>query len=227
MARPEVIFFDVNETLLDLTPLRESVGETLGGRPELAPLWFTTLLQYSLVSTVAGRYNNFDEIGAACLRMVAKSLGLELGGDAAERCLAQMRCLPPHPDVVPALERLRDAGFRLATLTNSSKSAVADQMQNAGLARFFESLLSVEEVGLYKPHAHVYRWAARRVGVDVSECLFVAAHGWDVAGAAWAGMRTAFIARPGQQMFPLGPATDIAVPSFKGLPDALVEMGSS
>ena len=119
MARPGVIFFDVNETLLDLTPLKESVGETLGGRPELAPLWFTTLLQYSLVSTVAGRYNNFDEIGAACLRMIAKSLGLELGGDAAERCLAPMRCLPPHPDVVPALERLRDAGFRLATLTNS------------------------------------------------------------------------------------------------------------
>lgn len=227
MAQPEVIFFDVNETLLDLTPLKESVGETLGGRPELAPLWFTMLLQYSLVSTVADRYNNFDEIGAACLRMVAKSLGLELGGDAAERCLAPMRCLPPHPDVVPALEHLRDAGFRLATLTNSSKSAVVDQMQNAGLARFFESLLSVEEVGLYKPHAHVYRWAARRVGVDVSECLFVAAHGWDVAGAAWAGMRTAFIARPGQQVFPLGPATDIAVPSFKGLPDALVEMGSS
>ena len=227
MARPEVIFFDVNETLLDLTPLKESVGETLGGRPELAPLWFTTLLQYSLVSTVAGRYKNFDEIGAACLRMVAKSLGLELGADAAEQCLAAMRCLPPHPDVVPALERLRDAGFRLATLTNSSKSAVVDQMQNAGLARFFESLLSVEEVGLYKPHTHVYRWAARRVGVDVSECLFVAAHGWDVAGAAWAGMRTAFIARPGQQVFPLGPATDIAVPSFKGLPDALVEMGSS
>ena len=139
------------------------------------------------------------------------------------RCAA----CPPHPDVVPALERLRDAGFRLVTLTNSSKSAVVDQMQNAGLARFFESLLSVEEVGLYKPHAHVYRWAARRVGVDVSECLFVAAHGWDVAGAAWAGMRTAFIARPGQQVFPLGPATDIAVPSFKGLPDALVEMGSS
>jgi 2-haloacid dehalogenase len=97
MARPEMIFFDVNETLLDLTPLKESVGKTLGGRPELAPLWFTTLLQYSLVATVAGRYNNFDEIGAACLRMLANSLGLELGEDAAKRCLAPMRCLPPTP----------------------------------------------------------------------------------------------------------------------------------
>lgn len=57
--------------------------------------------------------------------------------------------------------------------------------------------------------------------MEVSECLFVAAHGWDVAGAAWAGMRTAFIARPGQQLFPLGPEIDIEVPSFEGLPDAV------
>ena len=55
MARPKVILFDVNETLLDLTPVKESVGKALDGRPELAPLWFTTLLQYSLVATVAGR----------------------------------------------------------------------------------------------------------------------------------------------------------------------------
>src|SRR4051795_2436619 len=99
MARPEVIFFDVNETLLDLTPLRRSVGEALGGRPELAALWFTTLLQYSLVATVADRYRNFDEIGAACLRMVAMNHGVGLDGDAAGRCLAPMRHLPPHPDV--------------------------------------------------------------------------------------------------------------------------------
>jgi 2-haloacid dehalogenase len=222
-----MIFFDVNETLLDLAPLRESVGQALGGRPELAPLWFTTLLHYSLVATVADRYRNFDEIGAACLRMVARSHGVELSGEAAERCLAPMRRLPPHPDVIPALERLRDAGFRLVTLTNSSRAAVADQMHHAGLAEFFEMLLSVEEVGLYKPHAHVYRWAARRVGVDVSECLFVAAHGWDVAGAAWAGMRTAFIARPGQQIFPFGSPPDITILSFEDLRDAVIELGSS
>ena len=227
MTRPKVIFFDVNETLLDLTPLKQSVGEALGGRPELAPLWFTTLLQYSLVATVADRYRNFDEIGAACLRMVARNHGIELDEGAAESHLATMRSLPPHPDVIPALERLRGDGFRLATLTNSSKAAVADQMKNAGLAGFFESSLSVEDVGLYKPHAHVYRWAARRVGADVSGCLLVAAHGWDVAGASWAGMRTAFVARPGQQSFPLGPAIDIAIPSLEGLPGALREAEST
>ena len=224
MARPKVILFDVNETLLDLTPVKESVGKALGGRPELAPLWFTTLLQYSLVTTVADHYLDFGEVGAACLRMVAQNHGVELSEDAAKEALAPMRSLPPHADVIPALGRLRDADYRLVTLTNSSKAAVADQMRHAGLTTFFEALLSVEDVGKYKPHADVYRWAAGRVGADVSECLLVAAHGWDVAGAAWAGMRTAFVARPGQQVFPLGPAIDITVPSLAELPGELERM---
>ena len=160
MARPKVILFDVNETLLDLTPVKESVGKALGGRPELAPLWFTTLLQYSLVTTVADHYLDFGEVGAACLRMVAKNHGVELSEDAAKEALAPIRSLPPHPDVIPTLGRLRDANYRLFTLTNSAKAALADQMKHAGLTDYFEALLSVEDVGKYKPHAEVYRWAA-------------------------------------------------------------------
>ena len=218
MARPKVILFDVNETLLDLTPLKESVGKALGNRPELAPLWFTTLLQYSLVTTVAHQYLDFGEIGAACLRMVARNRGIDLSEENAKEAVAPMRSLPPHADVIPALGGLRDAGYRLFTLTNSSKTAVADQMKYAGLTEFFESSLSVEEVGKFKPHADVYRWAAGRAGVDVSECLLAAAHGWDVAGAAWAGMKTAFVARPGQQLFPLVPQPSITIPTLAELP---------
>ncbi len=217
MARPKVILFDVNETLLDLQPMTEGIGKLLGAGPEAARLWFTTLLQHSLVATVAGKYLDFAEVGAACLRMAAGSHGVELSEDAAREAIAPMRSLPPHRDVAPALGRLRDAGFRLFTLTNNSKAVVADQVRNAGLADHFEALLSVEDVGKYKPHAEVYRWAAGRVRADVSECLLVAAHGWDVAGAKWAGMQAAFVARPGQQPFPLGPEPDYRVPSLTEL----------
>jgi 2-haloacid dehalogenase len=224
MAKPKVILFDVNETLLDLTALKESGGKALGGRPELLPLWFTTMLQYSLVTTVADRYRDFGEIGAGCLQMVAKNHGVALDEDAARRALSPILSLPPHGDVVPAIEQLQGARYRLVTLTNSSNAAIAEQMTNSGLRKFFEKQLSVEDVGFYKPHAHVYRWAARRVGVDVSECLLVAAHGWDVAGASWAGMRTAFVARPGQQMFPLAPAPDISIETLTELPDQLAQL---
>jgi 2-haloacid dehalogenase len=224
MAKPKVILFDVNETLLDLAALKGSIGKALGGRPELLPLWFTTMLQYSLVTTVADRYSDFGDIGAACLRMVAKSHGVALDEDAAKQAVSPIRSLPPHADVVPALEQLRERRYRLATLTNSSKAAIAEQMKSSGLGKFFERGLSVEDVGFYKPHAHVYRWAARCLGVDVSECLLVAAHGWDVAGAKWAGMQTAFVARPGQQTFPLAPAPDISILTLKELADQLATL---
>lgn len=221
MTRTRAILFDVNETLLDLTPVKDRVEAVLGGRPELASLWFTTMLQYSLVATVAEHYMDFGAIGAACLRMVARSHGIELGEDDSRLALGLMRSLPPFADVVPTFEQLRNAGHRLYALTNSSTAVVADQMNHAGLEPYLDALLSVEQIGLYKPHPRVYRWAAHQLGVDVSECLLVAAHGWDVAGASWAGMNTAFVARPRQQMFPLGPQIDMIISTLAELPDRL------
>src|SRR5680860_40693 len=78
MHKPTVIIFDVNETLLDLAPLKASVGKALGGREEFLPLWFSMMLHYSLVETLTGHYHSFEEIGTAALMMVAKTQGIEL-----------------------------------------------------------------------------------------------------------------------------------------------------
>jgi 2-haloacid dehalogenase len=109
----------------------------------------------------------------------------------------------------------------MATLTNSSQAGVAAQIAHAGLQPLFERLLSVEAPRLYKPHRAVYLWAATEMRVDAADCMLVAAHGWDVAGAKWAGMQTAFIAREGQQKFPIAPAPDLDVPDLEGLAAAL------
>ncbi len=217
---PKVLLFDVNETLLDITLLKASVARILRD-PHAAELWFATLLQYSLVMTVSDHYAAFPDIGAAALQMLARNAGIALSETEAKAALAPMRWLPPHADVIPALERLSARGWRMATLTNSSQAGVKAQMAHAGLTPFFERQLSVESVGKFKPHADVYHWAAREMQIDPSECMLVAAHGWDVAGAKWAGLQTAFIARAGQQTFPLGPAPDIDVADLAGLASAL------
>ncbi|MBW3546377.1 MAG: haloacid dehalogenase type II, partial [Bacteroidetes bacterium] len=187
---PKVIFFDVNETLLDLEPLKESVSKVLNGRKELVPLWFTTMLQYSLVATVGDQYRDFGAIGAATLQMVAQNHDIILSEDKAREALKPMQSLPPHKDVPQALTKLKEAGFRLVTLTNSSSNGVEAQMTNSGLKRYFERLLSIEDIGMYKPHSRVYHWAARKMGVQPGESMLVAAHGWDIAGAKWAGWQT-------------------------------------
>jgi len=224
MKRPACLFFDVNETLLDLRAMKASVARALGGREELLPLWFTTMLQYSLVTTVGDRYDDFGTIGVAALQMVARNQGIDLSEEAARKAIAPIRSLPPHSDVRPALKSLKAAGFRMVTLTNSSQAGVDTQLANARLTDLFEDRLSVESVQMFKPHAHVYRWAAHKVGVPPEDCMLVAAHGWDVAGAMWAGMRAAFVARPGQQMFPLAPTPEIVEPELQGVAERLIAM---
>jgi len=201
--KPNTILFDVNETLLDLGPVRASVGAALGGGGnERAALWFRSLLHLSLVYSAGRRFRPFGQLASHALVAAARELGIELGGAEAEEALQPLLSSPPLADVAPGLERLRRSGFRLAALTNSSSEALRQQMASSGLAELFDQLLSVEEVGLYKPHREVYLWAAQRMGAKAEVCLMAAAHDWDVMGAAWAGLQTAFIARS-EQRYPV------------------------
>jgi 2-haloacid dehalogenase len=219
---PKVLLFDVNETLLDIAPLKKSIDNILLS-PHAADLWFTAMLQHALVMTVSEQYAAFPDIGAATLQMLARNSDIALSSKDAKEALSIMRTLLPHADVKPALERLKGTKIRMATLTNSSQAGVRAQMEHAGLDGFFERQLSVESVGRFKPHASVYAWAAGEMGVEPGECMLVAAHGWDVAGAKWAGMQAAFIARQGQQKFPLAPAPDIDVSDLGALAGNLSE----
>jgi 2-haloacid dehalogenase len=214
MKRPKLLFFDVNETLLDLSAMKTSVAQALDGRADLLPLWFTTMLQYSLVATVGDNYDDFGEIGAAAMIMVARNCGVTLSQEAARKAMLPIRSLPPHPDVRPALDQLKQAGLRMVTLTNSSQAGVDAQIKNAELMDIFEARLSIEDVQMFKPHRHAYKWAARKMGSHPEECMLVAAHGWDIAGALWAGWRAAFLSRPGAQLYPLAPAPEIAEPDL-------------
>jgi 2-haloacid dehalogenase len=222
MIRPRVLFLDVNETLLDLTPLKASVGEALLGREDLLPLWFTTMLQYSLVASAMDQFEDFGAIGTAALQMVALNQGIELSREEAKKAVQPILQLQPYPDVKPSLQQIMEAGIQLYALTNSSRTGVRSQMEHSGLDKIVNGWFSVEEIMIYKPHQHVYRWAAKQVDIPIEQCMMVAAHGWDVAGAMAAGMRAAFIARPGQQLYPLAPRPEWVVPDFRALAEILI-----
>lgn len=224
IKRPKVIYFDVNETLLDLSPVKESVTSILNGKKELVTLWFTTMLQYSLVATAGDHYRDFGDIGAATLQMVAQNNDVSLTEEKAKEALKPIRSLPAHPEVPEALERLKSKGYTLVTLTNGSNKAVDDQMTNSGLKKYFNRLLSIEDIGLYKPHSRVYNWANRKMGINPAEGMMVAAHGWDIAGAVWAGWQSAFISRPGQQLYPLAEKPNVIAPDLSRIADKLLEL---
>lgn len=224
MNRPKVIFFDVNETLLDLEPLKKSIINQLKGKTELGTLWFTTMLQYSLVTSVSNKYFDFGLIGASVLQMIAKTNNIDLSIENAKLAVSPILSLQPHSEVIEALELLKSNNYHLVTLTNSSNFSVNKQLENSHLTSYFSNNISIEDFGKYKPDIGVYNWAAQKMGIENKDCLLIAAHGWDVAGASWAGWNNAFIARNGQELFPLAPLPTFNKPDLLSIAKELVSL---
>lgn len=217
----DVLLFDVNETLLDLSALDAPFAETFGDAA-VRREWFAQVLQSAFLSVATNVHRDFATVGRGALDMVAARHGVELDADVRDGIVGRMRTLPPHREVPAALERLREAGCRMATLTNSPPAVVEAQLANAGLSGFFEAQLSVEGARRLKPAPEPYRYAASELEVEIGRTRLIAAHSWDVTGAIRAGGKAAFVARPGMVLDPTGEIPDIVGSDLLEVADALL-----
>jgi 2-haloacid dehalogenase len=211
-----VLAFDVNETLLDLSAL-DPMFATAFGRANVRPSWFLTMQGLWMAGTLIDRFVPFDKVADAALEVTAAREGITLPRDVRSAIVNGLRMLPAYPEVEPALMALRDAGVRLAALTNSTDRMARAQLKFAGIFPLFEQVLSVEGVKRYKPAPEPYLYAARRLKVKPSGMYMVAAHAWDTGGAAAAGLKTVFVKRPGKILTPGAPKPDLQVADLADL----------
>ena len=208
------IVFDVNETLLDLAPVRSWFSDRFDGEPD-ASMWFAELLRLSFVSSTTNQYTPFPDLAVTALATVAARFHASIGDGDTSHISGVFATLPPHQEVAGALAVLGEAGFTVAALTNSPLETAEAQLRRAGIAGLFDRIMSVEMVHRFKPHRSVYEATAESLGVSTSNIVMVAAHDWDIAGAMAAGCDGVFITRHGQAYSPAFPeptfrARDIA-----------------
>lgn len=205
-----VLAFDVNETLLDLSAL-DPLFVGAFGRAGVRAAWFLTMQGVWMAGTLTGRFVPFDKVAAAALDITAAREGVTLPPEVRTAIVRGLEQLPAFPEVAPALAELRQAGVRLAALTNSTSRMARAQLTFAGLFPLFERVMSVEAVKRYKPAPEPYLYAARRLAVKPAGMYMVAAHAWDTGGAAAAGLKTVFVKRPGKILTPGAPKPDLQV----------------
>ncbi len=203
--------FDAYGTLFDIASATARCAETLGGAARrLAALWRDKQLQYSWLRAVEDRHADFWQVTGDALDFALDALGL---ADAAlrERLMQLYLTLDAYPEAPDALRRLRAAETAAAILSNGTPAMLAAVVDHAGLDGIFCDVLSVEEVGVYKPHPRVYQLACDRLGLAAAAIAFVSSNGWDAWAASTLGMHAIWCNRSGQvrERLPGAPVREI------------------
>jgi 2-haloacid dehalogenase len=216
--RPDVVAFDVNETLLDLAPVRALLIEA--GQPaSLLPTVFARTLLTGIAATAVGSWCRFRDAFDAALAQ-------ESDLDAAQRAgvLEGFGELAPHHDVEPALRRLVAGGIRVVTLTHGSPGVAEAGLGRGGITPLVERSLSSEAIRAWKPSREVYLWAAGSCDVVPERMALVAAHGWDVLGAQRAGLTGAWFPRSERSYPAVYEPPHVTAPDLAGVVDALLAL---
>jgi 2-haloacid dehalogenase len=225
---PSVCVFDVNGSLLDtdaLAPLFKRVfGDGLVERE-----WYEELALYSNVITSSGNYpGTFFELGKAVLQMVGSIHHVAIQPADIEELGTRLLSLPAYPDVPQGLQMLKDAGFRLVTLTNSPPGANGSETQlaRAGIADFFERHFNTHSVRRFKVAQSVYHMVAEEVDVPPAACCMITAHAWDALGAQYVGFSSGLMNRPGQASLVMHglPQPLVVAPDLPGVAAQLIKL---
>ncbi len=187
--------FDAYGTLFDVNSAARSLQDELGPRWQpLAELWRSKQLQYTWLRGLGGHHADFWTVTSDALSFAFETLKFE-DPQLHHRLMTLYLSLNVYPDVIDALKRLKAGGKRLAILSNGTPRMLASAAANSGIAGLLDAVLSVEEVGVFKPHASVYKLAADRLQLAPDQICFLSSNGWDAYAAKAFGFRAVWCNR--------------------------------
>ncbi|AZQ68791.1 haloacid dehalogenase type II [Silicimonas algicola] len=216
--------FDAYGTLFDVAAAARIAAEEPDGArlakvwPKLAADWRSKQLQYTWLRAVMGQHADFWQVTQDGLDWAMEASGLD-DAEMRERLLALYWELPAYPEVPAMLAELKQRGFATAILSNGSPEMLAGAVDHAGVGEFLDAVLSVEEVGVFKPARAVYDLVGERMKAMPEAVLFVSSNGWDAAAAAGYGFRTAWVNRAGEPVDRLPARPERILSDLTGIPD--------
>ena len=210
--------FDAYGTLFDFAAAARKCRDVLGdGIDKLTGLWRDKQLQYTWLRATQGLHTDFWQVTGDALDFSLETLGIDKPG-LRDRLMALYLALDPFPEVPDVIKRLKAAGMRTAILSNGSPRMLDAVVKAAKLDTLLDAVLSVEDVGVYKPHPKVYQLAVDRLGIPASAISFQSSNAWDAYAASAFGMKVVWCNRYRQRPERLPGAPDREIQSLAELP---------
>ena len=175
---------------------------------DLGNIWRTRQFEYTWLRTLGGRYVDFWQVSEEALVFAAKARGVDLSVARRDQLMQSWLTLKAWPDVAPALQQLKNAGIRMAFLSNLTEKMLDAAVKNSGLEGYFEQHLSTDRVKAFKPASTAYQMGVDAFKLEKAEIAFAAFAGWDASGAKWFGYPTFWVNRLNAPVEELGVVPD-------------------
>jgi 2-haloacid dehalogenase len=210
---------DVYGTLVDPIGVSDYLRSQIGDQAErMAEQWRAKQLEYTFRRAAMGRYENFDLCTSRALRWVAASLKISLTNEQTAQILDQYRKLNAYPDAASGLASLKRRGYALYAFSNGVDSSLRQLLEHAGLYAHLDGIVSVDEIGTFKPDPRVYHHLVRRLGTKPGDNWLISSNPFDIIGAKAAGLKAAWIKRSPSAVFdPWGIEPDLVVTDLNDL----------
>jgi 2-haloacid dehalogenase len=211
--------FDAYGTLFDVGSAAAACRDAaLGDRAAaLSALWREKQLQYTWLRALEGRHVDFWRVTGDALDFALETLKID-DPQLRSRLMNLYLTLAAYPEVPGVLKLLKAVGLTIAILSNGSPAMLRAAVDGAGIGAMVDALLSVEEVGVYKPHPKVYQLAVDRLALDAKAICFQSANAWDAYAASAFGLRVVWCNRQRQQPERLPGRPDYEISSLAELP---------
>jgi len=217
----EACVFDAYGTLFDFNSAVMRCRDDIGDAAErLSDIWRQKQLQYTWLRSLMQRHADFWQVTGEALDFALATVAIDNAG-LRDRLMALYRELDTFPEVTDVLNRLKQGGMQTAILSNGAPDMLNAGVDAAGLGDILDAVLSVEDVGVFKPDPRVYQLAVDRLGVAPAEICFMSSNGWDAVGAAAFGFRVVWINRYKQPAEQLPARPDVVLDSLSPLPELL------
>lgn len=206
------ITFDSYSTLVDPRSAGSVLDEYVDDPEAVANQWHSLAVRYATVANDVDAYRTYYDLHADALAYLLDARGYQVGDDEIEDLTDVYYDLEPFDDVTPTLERLHEAGYDLAILSNGDPDLLDSLVETTNTEDLLTTTISADEIRTFKPESALYELAGRRLGTSVDEILHVGAGWGDIMGCMHAGMQGAWVNRRGNPW-----------PRFDGKPDLVVD----
>ena len=215
--------FDMYGTLCDPQAVVQRLASHLGEAERIAQVWRRKQLEYTFLVSLMGQYEDFWHLTRRALDYALESARVTLSEADIEHIMDAYHHLELFPDTKEGLQLMHSAGFRMIVLSNGTPDMLRALAENTGIAPYFEALVSVDQVRIFKPSPRVYQLAAEHFGCSIGEVWMVSSNAFDAVGAKVAGMQVAWFNRHADVLDKIGKPPDLVPDSLVTLAQTLIQ----